>query len=260
VVEPTRELSLQSWERLFPEVARSVALEVWRAVGEAVVGLFGPSLESLHVGKKERVNAKGTPVAWIPVDKIVRALCGSQFSYELYASPHPDICAVAGHALVCGPNFANPLGSPLRFRLARRAVLMRDRLAAIEMLDDDELGLFFAACARVAELPRPPALDGYPDSRVEERAKIVGKALARKEKKALQTIGARMATMPSPGDWRHAILEGAARAGLVVAGDLPAALGELLLMLGKDRLAQSLTVFATSEDLRMARREMGLKG
>ena len=259
-VEPSRELSPSGWDRLFPETARSVALEMWRAAGESVVELFGPSLESLAVGKKERVNVKGTPVAWIPVDKIVRSVCGGSFAYELYAAPRPEVCAVVGHALVCGTNFATPLGSALRFRLARRAALMRDRLGPIETLDDDELGLFFAACAKVAELPRPPALAGYPDARVDERAKSVGKALSRKDRKALQSIGARIATLPPPGEWRQAILEGAARAGLVVSGDLPAALGELLLMLGKDRLAQSLTVFATSEDLRVARREMGLKG
>ena len=94
-------------------------------------------------------------------------------------------------------------------------------------IDDDELALFFAACARVAELPMPPVLATLPPARVEERARALGKPLARKESKALQAIGARMATLPPPGEWRQAILEGAARAALAVGGDLVAAFGEL---------------------------------
>ena len=201
-------------------MARSVALEIWRAAGESTAALFGPSLESLGVGKRERVNAKGTPLAWIPVDKIARSLCGSHFGYELYASPNVEICVTAGNALVCGSAFADRLSPSLRFRVARRIALLRDALGPLEPIDDDELALFFAACARVAELPMPPVLATLPASRVEERARALGKPLARKERKALQAIGARMATLPPPGEWRQAILEGAARAALAVGGDL----------------------------------------
>ena len=69
-----------------------------------------------------------------------------------------------------------------------------------------------------------------------------------------------MSTLPPPGEWRQAILEGAARAALAVGGDLVAAFGELALTMAKDKLAQSLTTFAVSDDFRVLRREMGLKG
>ena len=260
-IEPTKELSSQSWERIWPETARSVALEIWRAAGEATAALFGPSLESLGVGKRERVNAKGTPIAWIPVDKIARSLCGSHFGYELYASPkNADLCVVTGNALVCGSAFADKLSPALRFRVARKVALMREQLGPIDAIDDDELALFFAACARVAELPMPPVLASLPAARVEERTKQLGKPLARKERKALQAIGARMSTLPPPAEWRRAILEGAARAGIAVGGDLVAAFSELSLSLSKDPLAQSLTTFAVSDDFRVLRRDMGLKG
>ncbi|MGZ3428008.1 MAG: hypothetical protein ACXVCV_15240, partial [Polyangia bacterium] len=259
-VEPTKELSTQSWERIWPETARSVALEVWRAAGEATAAMYGPSLESLGVGKRERVNAKGTPLAWIPVDKIARSLCGSHFSYELYAAPKTDVCVATGHFLVCGNVFADKLSPALRFRVARRIALMREHLGPLDTIEDDELALFFAACARVAELPTPPALTTLSPAKVEERAKTLGKALARRDRKALQAIGARMSTLPPPGEWRQAVLEGAARAGVAVGGDLVAAFSELSLTMAKDPLARALTVFAVSDDFRVLRRDMGLKG
>ena len=115
---------------------------------------------------------------------------------------------------------------------------MRERLGPIDAIDDEELALFFAACARVAELPLPPALSTLSPSRVDEKAKALGKPLARKERKALQAIGARMSTLPPPAEWSEAVLEGAARAALAVGGDLVAALGELSLTLAKDQLAR----------------------
>jgi hypothetical protein len=258
-VEPTKELSSQSWQRIWPEAARSVAMEVWQAAGESLVALYGPTLESLHVGKKERVNGKGTPLAWIPVDKIARSLLGSHFGYELYATSK-DVCLATGKALVCGPQLADRLSPALRFRVARRIALLREGFGPIDSLDDDELAVLFAAAARVAELPQPPALGALPTAKVEDRARALGKAIARKEKKALQAIGARMGTLPPAAEWRAAVLEGAAKAALAVGGDLPAALGELELRMQRDRLAQVLTRFAVSDDFRVLRRDMGLKG
>src|SRR3954470_14211122 len=113
-------------------------MEIWQAAGESVVALYGPTLESLHVGKKERVNGKGTPVAWIPVDKIARSLLGSHFGYELYASPKGETCAAAGHALVCGNVFSDKLSPALRFRVARGIALMREQLGPLDSIDDDE--------------------------------------------------------------------------------------------------------------------------
>ncbi|MDB4965305.1 MAG: Tetratricopeptide 2 repeat protein [Myxococcales bacterium] len=258
-VEPTKELSSQSWQRLWPEVAVSVAMEVWHAAGESTVALYGPTLEALGVGKRDRVNAKGTPLAWIPVDKIGRSLTGSHFGYELYTT-QKDICVATGKALVCGPQFADKLSPAMRFRVARRIALLREGLGAIDSLDDEELAIFFAAAARVAELAQPPSLGALPTAKVEDRARALGKAIARKEKKALQAIGARLAMLPPAKEWRAAVLEGAARAALAVGGDLQAALAELDLRLQRDRLAQSLTRFAVSDDFRVLRRDMGLKG
>jgi tetratricopeptide (TPR) repeat protein len=260
--EPTKELSERSWERLLPEVARSVALDVWRAAGAAAAEVYGPPLDSLVSGK--RLNAKGTPTAWVPVDRIARSLlgfgAGSSAGYELYASSTLDVCAAVGHALVCGGAFVEQLSPPLRFRVARRLALLRDWLGPVETMEEAELAVFFAACAKLADLPRPPILAGVNEARVEERSRALGKAIARRDKKALQAIGGRLLDLPHPGEWRHAVLVGAARAGLVIGGDLGAALGELGLDVQRDGDAQALILFGISEDYRVLRHELGCKG
>ncbi len=240
-----------------PEVARSVALDIWRAAGEGSAKLLGPSLESLSVGKNDRVNAKGVPVAWIPVDKIARALgCGG---YELYASRDRDACETINLALVVGASFADKLHPRTRFRVARKLTLLRDRLGPLERASDEDLSLFFAACARVAEVGAPSALGRLgADARVEERAKALGKAIGRKEKKALQAIGIRFAELVTPAEWRTAMLHGVTRTALVVGGDLQAAFEERGLR-AADAEALELMTFATSQDFLVLRRELGLR-
>jgi golgin subfamily B member 1 len=256
-IEPSRELSPMAWERLLPPAARTVALEIWRAAWEGALKMYGPELQQLGVGKAERQNAKGIPMAWVPLDKIARALgCGA---YELYASRDPRQCALSGGALVVGPQLADRLGSRTRFRVARALMLLRERLGPVEKLDDAELTLFFAACAKIAEVPRPPVLQlGGNEAKLEERARALGKALGRKERNAVKSLGARFADLNPPFEWRRAILDGAARTALAVGGDLEGALEELGLQ-PKDPAALSLYVFAVSEDLIALRREMGLR-
>jgi tetratricopeptide (TPR) repeat protein len=255
--EPAKELSAAGWERLLPEAARSVALDIWRAAGEGPYKLLGPSLESLGVGKNDRLNAKGVPVAWIPVDKIARALgCAG---YELYATRDRDACETTGAALIVGGAFGDKLQPRTRFRAARKLALLRDRLGPLERASDEELALFFAACARVAEVGPPEALGRLgTDARVEERAKALGKATGRKERKALSAIGIRFAELIAPGEWRTAMLHGVTRAALVVGGDLSAAFDELKLR-AVDAEARELMTFATSQDFLVLRRELGLR-
>jgi hypothetical protein len=95
-----------------------------------------------------------------------------------------------------------------------------------------------------------------PEAKIDERARAVGKALARKERKLLTAIGARFASLPEPGAWKRAVLEGASRAALAVSGDLAAALAELELPFVQ---AGALTVFALSDDFVALRRDLGLR-
>jgi hypothetical protein len=255
-MDPATELAQAGWNLAFPEAARGFALELWRLASEASLKLYGPTPESLGLGRAERIGLKSPSPQWIHVDKIARALgCGG---YELYQARDRDACLVAGGALVCGAAFGERMTSVLRFRVAHKLVLLRDRLGPLERLEDEELALFFAACARVAEVGLPPVLQ-HVQSRADEKAKTVGKILGRKERKALAALGPRFFEMPEPNAWRTAILDGATRLALVVAGDLSAALRELGPSAVRDGRARALTDFALSSEYLALRRSMGLR-
>jgi tetratricopeptide (TPR) repeat protein len=259
VIDPVKELAPAAWERLQSDEARSVGLEVWRLGSEASMKVYGPQLEQLHVGKAERVSGKQLPPGWAHLDKIARAL--GVAGYELYQSKEREGCAVGANGdtpvVAAGGAFAERLAPRLRFRLARKLALLRDRLGPLELVDDEELNLFFAAVARVAELPRPASVKAS-DAKLEERAKAVNKAMGRKERKAIGALGGRFAGLPAPVEWKRAVLDGAARAALVIGGDLAAALAELGLSFG-DPAANALTQFALSDEYATLRRELGLK-
>lgn len=254
-IDPTRELGPQGWERALAPEARSVALEIWRLAQEASLKLYGLSPEQLGVGRGDRVNPKAMPPGFAHVDKIARAL-GCQ-GYELYAARDRDTCEVAGAALVCGAAFTDKPTPAARFRVARKLVLLKERLGSIERIDDEELDLFFAACAKVAELPRPASLKVASEAKLDERARAVGKALGRKERKALAALGARFGELPEPRAWKRAMLDGAVRLGMVISGDLQAAL-EVMSLGPADPWARDLIGFALSAEYLALRRELGL--
>jgi len=260
VIDPVRELSPAAWERLWPETARSVGLEIWRLGVEASMKVYGPQLDQLGVGKPERVNPKLVPTAWPHLDKLARAL--GVTGYELYQARDREELAVGANGdtpvVVAGAAFAERLTPRLRFRLGRKLALLRERLSPVGRADDDEMNVFFAACAKVAELSRPPSVQPADEARVDERAKALARPLGRKERKAMTALGARVALLPSPSEWRRAVLDGAARAALVVGGDLAAALAELSLPFTDPR-ALALIAFALSDELASLRRELGLR-
>jgi len=257
VIAPTKELTATGWERVLPETARSVALDIWRALADVWPKLLGPTPESLGLGRNERVNGgKMLPPQWTHVDKIARSLgC----VYELYASRDVDQCVAAGTALIVGGGFGEKLSPARRFRAARTLTLVRERLGPVELLSGDDLAALFAAAARVAELPVPHSVRSAPDVKVEERLRALGKLVGRKEKKALQNIGPRFAELPAPALWRAAVLDGAARVGLVIGGDLGAAMSELKLDARQPGLGRDLVLFAMTQDFLSLRRELGLR-
>src|SRR5262249_40096852 len=146
---------------------------------------------------------------------------------ELYASAHADACHVVDAALVLGSDFVAPLSPGARFLVAFRLMLLRERLGPLALLEDEELMTYFAACTRVAELPTPRGLEAVAPSRLEERARMLGKAMSRRERKALQTIAADLVDVGDVAAWRRAVLDGAACIALAVGGDLGVAAREL---------------------------------
>ena len=261
-VEPTKELSTQSWERIWPETARSVALEVWRAAGEATAALYGPSLESLGVGKRERVNAKGTPLAWIPVDKIARSLCGCALRLRaLRRAASPTSAwrrATRWSAATHSPTSCRRRCASAWRGGSRSCASTSGRSTRIE---DDELALFFAACARVAELPTPPALTSAAagagrGARQDARqgAGAQGSQGAAGDRRAHGDAAAARRVAPGGARGRGSRGAGGRRRS---GGRVHRAVADAGARIGWRSRWRS---FAVSDDFRVLRRDMGLKG
>ena len=56
-MDPATELAQQGWNLAFPEAARGFAIELWRHASEASGKLYGPTPESLGLGRSERIYA-----------------------------------------------------------------------------------------------------------------------------------------------------------------------------------------------------------
>jgi tetratricopeptide (TPR) repeat protein len=254
-LEPMGELSQAGWRQLWSEGARN-GLEIWRIVSEAATRLYAPSLESM--GVSHRSAGKELSSGSQSIDRILRAFGATP--YELYFSDVEGTCSSRANALICGRDFKGAMSSRQRFRLAREAVLLRERLAPLEKMDDGELKLFFLACARISEVSFPagwPPLGGR-ETEIEERTKALHKALGRKERKALVALGPHFSLLESPTEWRKDIFRAVACAGLCLSGDLAATLSDLKTDLSAP-IGRDLLDFAASEAYAFIRHELGLR-
>ncbi|HEY3360227.1 MAG TPA: tetratricopeptide repeat protein [Polyangia bacterium] len=230
---PSRDLSPESWRnRLSHMRARGVAMEVWATIANAVRQLYPQDLASYNVGKGDRINLKSQGSEWPTLERIGRAFGVSGFELYLTRAQSELVAVVPGDppALVVGAALGGAPGPALRFKLGRAFALLRDRTAAVLSLPEEDLRLIFAAAAQIAG-----GEVGYavPAGRVEERAKALAKAMARKERNAIAVLGSRMGhQLGDPRDFHTGVQLTAARAGLLAAGDLQAALTELAPHLG----------------------------
>jgi hypothetical protein len=111
----------------------------------------------------------------------------------------------------------------VRFRVGRALALMRERAVVIDRLSASELTTLFSAAARIAGasaavLASTALLD------ITDTARALGKAMARKDRKALEAQAPRFDLDSSnPAGFRESVLATADRLGLFIAGDVAAA-------------------------------------
>ena len=254
-------LSEAQQQLLLGEAARSPALSIWRLVGGAAARIYDPSLEDLGIGKGDRINRKKSPEGIDSVLALAQAL--SFDLQEIYLASNPDQLASIGGALVVGKRHRGPLGSAALYRLTERLLLVRDQLGPLERIGDEELDLFFAATAKVAELEETPTwapTSASAQLRIDEYAKVIQKATDRGQRKELRGMQDAFVNLGSLGAWRRAMLDGIARVALAVSGDLSELFARRDLKIGRDAGVIEWMAFAISPELLGVRRELGLGG
>jgi hypothetical protein len=153
------------------------------------------------------------------------------------------------------------------FALGRAMAMARDGTGALADLRGDEVTAMFAAAAVIAGVD-PGSVDaiaGVAGEAHDERVKAMNKAIARRAKKNLAVLASRFGELAAPHEWARAMMSTAARAGVLVAGDLGAALDVLDVgrggrALADDPWALDLLAWAVGEDHLALRTKLGLRG
>jgi hypothetical protein len=163
-------------------------------------------------------------------------------------------------ALYLGEDVARADTLEARNALVRAAADVKLRSGGLDEMKPADLASWFAAAIRVAgaDVGRVPSLAGLPQSRVEERAKVLGKSMSRKDRsKALPAAVARIDVLADVGAFHVAARATARRIALLVVGDLHAALAPFGRSAG-DPVAADLLAFGLGEDILRLRKELRL--
>lgn len=254
------------WEMLRDPNAGGFAADVWSVIWPAVVASLPSEPHQLGFGKANRLRGKDLDKSFPALMPVLRSFgCGEP---DVYISDGKSGTArvIIGEkpTLFLGADVASGKGAAARFQLGRAGALLRNGTGPLADLGDDEIAAWFAAAAQIADQKAPEAVLSRAESRrISEKVKFLGKEIARRERKTLAAAGARFAELGDPGEWRRAALGSAARAGLLLAGDLGVVLDQLDVGRGarsltEDRAALAVVAWAASSEHLHLRRRLGL--
>ena len=237
-----------------------------------ILALTGDALcEVAQLPAPPRSRERAAPALERLAEEACRALGLRPFPLRA-AGEGPALTLVPGDPVVvyAGAEVASRFtATEQRFLLARAAARVRARSALAARLDAPALRDLLAAAVRQIA-PDEASLGAPPET----LARAVGRAIPRKVRKALEepvrALG--VSGTPDVGEWQKALAASADRVGLVLAGDVPAALGAVLAESGPaartptERAAaararaplRALLLFAASEDHFRLRQRLGL--
>ncbi len=237
------------------------------AIAETVSLALGPSLDTLQVGRKQKVEAKGGPPIRLAVAEWMGAL-GFEVDFELYVGG-PDPRGVQGvvvgetPALVVGTEIGAPFDAAARSAVAREVFALRRGLSALRTRDDAAVAcVVIALCNEVgAAMPNP----GY--AVYGEISRAVHKELSRRVKKLAPPLAQEVAKSgQDPKAWATVARMSCDRMAAIAAGDVSIVLAD---MLGQPRTqlqgaikesdrAKSLLRFVLSPGYLELRRKLGM--
>ncbi|HEX7499229.1 MAG TPA: tetratricopeptide repeat protein [Polyangia bacterium] len=210
----------------------AVVADVFAALWEGVPALSHATLDSLDVTAKDKVSA----ISDLDVAKIF-SQAGKALSNQragLYVKPDPDfegirLVSVAPTAIVIGKRYAEQASEQeLRFRIGHALELLRPEYVLAATTDPVTLDDMFTAALKAFHPKHNRWRAGSEDSAAEEAAKLK-KALPYKLAKRIAEIFQEHADAElSCSQWRAAVLETGNRAGLLLCGELRAAVQVVL--------------------------------
>lgn len=240
--------------------------EIFAAMAETVSQAIGPSLSSLSVGRKERIEARGGHPLRVAVAEWMGAL-GFEGDFDLYiGGPEPrGVSGVAGDqpAIVLGSAVSVPLDAAARSALAREVFALRRGITAVRTRDDNMIAsLAVAACNEAGMQVANP---GY--AVFGEVSRSLHKEISRKVKKAILDPCQRfIASGQDPRAWAAAARRSIDRMAVIAAGDASIVLADILgvrreelgLHVADNERARRLVSFVLSPSYLELRKKLGM--
>jgi tetratricopeptide (TPR) repeat protein len=240
--------------------------EVWPQIAVAVAKLYSPQPLELGISKQTRLPPGSDPrLTWL---ESAGAAVGLQ-SLSIHVPPLDDLYVAAldlpESALALGRGVLG--GDPVsRFRVGRVLALLRECATVLERVAVGELELIWSAAVylgnpRWFDRTRPH----FDEATLKASSRRLAKGMSRRELKNLESYAVGFEHTPlDVATWRESVLRTANRFGLLVTGDLAAALRAVAQRPSpsrQDLLAapcQDLIQFAFSDRYGAVRREAGL--
>jgi hypothetical protein len=233
---------------------------VWPLIGEAAARVEGLDAGQFGASRHTRVLPGSEPrLAWLEAAALSLGI--GPMSVHVAGADDLAVLALDGSepTLLVGRGI---LGGdpPSRFRVGRALFLLRQRASTVERVPPPDLADTIRSAALLAGA-HPPGVD---PNILKARTKALGKALGRKELRTLEALRSRFDAEPlDVVAFRTAMLRGADRFGLLVAGDLAACLraqtgGESRAALLRRPECIDLIRFAMDDRYAALRREVGL--
>jgi tetratricopeptide (TPR) repeat protein len=201
--------------------------ELMALMAETVSLALGPSLASLNVGKRERIDPRGGHPLRVAISEWMGALGFGDF--DLYiGGPDPEgVSGVAGEqpALVLGASITAPLNAKARSAVAREVFALRRGITAVRTRDDAAIAsLVVASCQEAGfNVPAPQyAVFG-------EVSRAIHKEIPRKVKKVIPDVCQRITSSGQDArEWAQAARRSIDRMAVIAAGDVSIVLSDVL--------------------------------
>jgi tetratricopeptide (TPR) repeat protein len=236
-------------------------------LGPTLAEALGPSLQACGVAKRDRVD----PRSGLALRNEIAAWAGAfgirEFDLYVGGKDPLGVQGIPGEtpALVVGAGVNAPLAPPTRARIARELLAMLRGSTVVRSRDDITIAAVVVAACRLAEVP----IEHPPYAVLAEVERLVGKAIARKTRKAIgEVCRAIVRTGADARAWSRRALASHDRVATIASGDAAVVLSDVLgasieklgpAVKGNAR-AEELLRFVLSPQYLEIRRSLGLEG
>ena len=221
--------------------------DLFALLGPTIAEALGPNLASCGVGRRDRIDPRSGLALRNEIASWAGAFGIREFELYVGGKEPLDVQGIPGEppALVVGPSIKAPLSPVIRARVARELVAMSRGTTIARSRDDVTIAAIVVAACRITEVH----IDHPPYAVLAEIERLVGKAIARKTRKAIaDPCRAIVSGRAEPRAWTRRVLASHDRVAVIASGDPAVVLCEVL-GVPIERLGQAVNGNVRAEEL-----------